>query len=346
MGCSQSAASLDVADDSPTDPDLGEEETCSPCDNAPAMCAKGCGRHAYGGFDTCCARCDGEGAHSRDCGSKGLCQEGCGRRVNVGPGGKVFRTCCKSCPHLRGAHGLSGHDAACDARDNGGTHPPWYWKSAGGWRAEEGGGDFHEEVSGGYVKKMGTSLLQRSMPGHAVVRCERVEDSALWARYARKRAQIRRRGARVEDVRPQTSELLDFSATTTLDSTVNEVWLFHGTEETAAKAIAKSNFRMPSHAGNFGKGAYFAEAAKKSDGYAKKLAESEGELAGCKVMMLCRVILGNIKQVQGTDQQAERLVRDPRVDSVLGTTNFREFLVYDASQIYPEYILWYKEAPK
>lgn len=307
------------------------------------MCSKGCGRYAFGKFDSCCARCDGSGCHSRDCEQKqlrGFCAGGCGRRANVGEDGKMFRTCCKSCSHLCGECGHCGHDIECDIRDNDGTCPPWYWKSAPNWQKR--GPRFHEEVSGDYVKSMGTKLLQKSMPGSAVARCDRIEDSSLWDRYTTKRAEIRTRGALIQDIKPETSDLLGFSATTTLDTSVNEVWLFHGTEETAARGIAKSNFTMPTSAGNFGKGAYFAEAAKKSDAYAKKVRDSGPELAGCKVMMLCRVVLGNIKMVDGTDRQAERLVQDPLVDSVLGKTDFREFLVYDAAQIYPEYIMWYK----
>jgi len=311
---------------------------------AGSMCSKGCGRYAFGKFDSCCARCNGGGRHSQDCEQKqlrGFCGGGCGRRANVGEDGKVFRACCKSCSHLRGECGHCGHDAECDIRDNGGTCPPWYWTSSVGW--QEDGPPFHREVSGEYVKSMGTKLLQKTMPDRAVVRCDRIEDSSLWDRYTQKRAEIRARGARIEDVQPETSDLLGFSATTTLDSSVNEVWLFHGTDETAARAIARSNFKMPSSAGNFGKGAYFAEAAQKSDRYAKKAAGDSGpELADSKVILLCRVVLGNIKEVEGTDSRAERLVQDPLVDSVLGKTDFREFLVYDAAQIYPEYIMWYR----
>lgn len=124
---------------------------------------------------------------------------------------------------------------------------------------------------------------------------------------------------------------------------MNEVWLFHGTSDTAAQAIAKSNFSLPTRAGNFGKGAYFAEAAVKSCSYAKKV--ESGEHAGCQVMMLCRVVLGNVRHVSGCDQAAERLVVNSGYDSVLGRTDHREFLVYDVSQIYPEYIMFYKPRP-
>jgi hypothetical protein len=62
----------------------------------------------------------------------------------------------------------------------------------------------------------------------------------------------------------------------------------------------------------------------------------------CKFMMLCGVVLGNIKKVEGTESRAEGFGRDPLVDPVLGQTNFREFVVYDAAQIYSEYIMWYR----
>ena len=128
--------------------------------------------------------------------------------------------------------------------------------------------------------------------------------------------------------------------------------MFHGTSEDAAKAIANSDFRMPSHAGNFGKGLYFADEAKKSDGYAK--ANSDGSPSQCrvekktkadsfhypkdlacqefesrieregsflrwqgassrpccrhKIMMLCRVTLGNLLKIDGRDTTGEKRV--------------------------------------
>jgi hypothetical protein len=356
MGCSASSAceSDEEFVAKPCVPDLPDQERChedpvllksrTKYGLGPRMCSRDCGRPAFGKFDTCCVRCDGSRRHSEDCDKKGLCGEGCGRRCNVGADGKVFKTCCKSCPHLNGDKGFFGHDVCCDVRDNGGLCPPWYWKSASKW-CKEGGEPFHEEVGGDYVRRMGTRLLQKSLPDHVVVKCERIEDAALWARYTAKRAEVRQRAVTIEDIKPETSESLDFSATTTLDEHVNEVWLFHGTEENAARAIAKSNFRMPSSAGNFGKGAYFAEAAKKSHQYSRCAGGSEDDqLTGCRIMLLCRVTLGNMKVVEGTDRQAERLVKDPNIDSVLGKTDFREFLVYDVAQIYPEYIMWYKES--
>lgn len=191
------------------------------------------------------------------------------------------------------------------------------------------------------MRKMGTKLLQVALPDFEVIQCDRVEDAVLWARYVVKRAGIRERAVKIEDVSPATSKHIDFSANTTLDHDVNEVWLFHGTDANAARAIARSSFILPKGPGGlFGPGAYFADASSKSHEYA-----GDGDLPGSKVMLLCRVTLGCIKQVDGPDRRARSAVlQDPNVDSILGNTGHREFIVYDTAQIYPEYILHYKKA--
>lgn len=147
---------------------------------------------------------------------------------------------------------------------------------------------------------------------------------------------------RKDEIKPITSEHIDFSANTTLDHFVNEVWVFHGTSEAAAKGIAQSNFRLPDSPGCFGKGAYFAEAAIKSNQYAKTV--DEGDRVGSRVMLLCRVTLGNVYHIEhGSNREAERLVDDPDFDSVVGIAHkYREFLVYDVTQIYPEYVFYFK----
>eukprot|EP00930_Biecheleria_cincta_P085057 TRINITY_DN74479_c0_g1_i1.p1 TRINITY_DN74479_c0_g1~~TRINITY_DN74479_c0_g1_i1.p1 ORF type:complete len:319 (+),score=59.09 TRINITY_DN74479_c0_g1_i1:61-1017(+) len=276
-----------------------------------------------------CMQCSTQapGAHAEE---DMLCDQGCGRSAAAG-----FKTCCKSCAYLHKKKGFYGHDIACDVRCNGGTHPPWYWKCAKSWPNQ-----FHQEVGGEYVKNMGTKLLQVDLPDCEVVKCERVEDAVLWSRYVVKRAEIRKRVVKIEDVKPETSKHIDFSANTTLDHDVNEVWLFHGTDADAAHAIAKSSFVLPKGPGGlFGPGAYFADSSLKSHEYA-----GDGELPDSKVMLLCRVTLGSIQHVGEPDRRARSMVlKDPNVDSILGNTGHREFIVYDTAQIYPEYILQYKK---
>ena len=82
-----------------------------------------------------------------------------------------------------------------------------------------------------------------------------------------KRAEIRARSPEQLDLQPECYSQLSVSALSTLDKTVNEVWLFHGTSEEAAKSISTGLFRLPSSGGRFGKGVYFADRASKSHGY-------------------------------------------------------------------------------
>jgi len=263
------------------------------------------------------------------------CVEGCGRRCAIGPDGRHFKTCCRSCAHLKKEKGFYGHDIECDIRDNNGLCPPWYWKSAARWPD-----NFHDEIGGEYVRRMGTKLLQRHLPSAEVLRADRIEDSELWRRYSARRAELRiGAGVSVEDVRPETLESIDFSAKTTLDRSLNEVYLLHGTSEDAARAIAQSNFR-PSSSGCFGSGAYFADSASRSDTYARSHED------GTKIMLLCRVALGNIKTLEcGQDREASsRLSQGSAYNSLLGTTAYgREFVVWDIAQVYPEYIMYYKK---
>ena len=153
--------------------------------------------------------------------------------------------------------GIVGHDIECDIRANEAVCPPWYWKSAPEWP-----GGFHEEVGGAYVKDMGTRIVQRRLPDWEVVQCQRVEDALLWDKYTAKRAQLREKFVARADVKPETADSIQYSANTTLDHTVNEVWLLHGTSEEAARAISRSNF-LPSSGGCFGSGIYFADDARK-----------------------------------------------------------------------------------
>mmetsp|Transcript_10330 Transcript_10330/g.24873 ORF Transcript_10330/g.24873 Transcript_10330/m.24873 type:complete len:274 (-) Transcript_10330:12-833(-) len=265
-----------------------------------------------------------------------LCENGCGRDCGKGPDGRVFPTCCKSCAYLKKERGICGHDIGCDIRTNDAICPPWYWKSAAAWPE-----NFHEETGGDYVKEMGTKILQCRLPDWEVVQCLRIEDAVLWEKYTAKRAQIRERCVKPANVKPETADSIQYSANTTLDHTVNEVWLLHGTSEDAAKAISRSNF-TPSSGGCFGAGIYFADDAAKSNQYAKGRTDDD-----CKVILLCRVTLGGVKVLpKGQDRSADSYAADPAVDCVLGFTDTREFVVYDTAQIYPEYIMYYKESSK
>ena len=77
--------------------------------------------------------------------------------------------------------------------------------------------------------------------------------------------------------------------------------LFHGTGKDAARAILADGFRLPAHAGMFGRGIYFADTPLKSLQY------TGGRLGCCvggggRFMLVCDVELGN--QLETTSAKA------------------------------------------
>eukprot|EP00438_Fugacium_kawagutii_P023830 Skav212415 [mRNA] locus=scaffold202:17594:17908:- [translate_table: standard] len=96
----------------------------------------------------------------------------------------------------------------------------------------------------------------------------------------------------------------------------------------------------------FGLGLYLAESCAKSDEYS----EESQDGSGLRCLLLCRTVLGNVKYCDDiapdTTELVEACLRGP-FHSVLGDRQkvhgtFREFIVYNAGQVYPEYILWYR----
>ena len=65
-------------------------------------------------------------------------------------------------------------------------------------------------------------------------------------------------------------------------------------------------------------------------------------------MLLCRVCLGEMCRIQEFDTSAERhVLHSDEYDSLLGDREavrgtYREFIVYDGAQVYPEYVIIYK----
>jgi hypothetical protein len=137
----------------------------------------------------------------------------------------------------------------------------------------------------------------------------------------------------------------------TLDSSLNEHYLWHGTGPTEARGIASTGFDL-SQAGCgrgalFGRGAYFAESCLKADEYVKP------DERGWYPLILCRVTLGRICYCDAEDPgelreslRAACRNRAGKYHSVLGDREkvrqtFREFVLFDSSQVYPEFIVWY-----
>lgn len=132
---------------------------------------------------------------------------------------------------------------------------------------------------------------------------------------------------------------------------LNECYLWHGTGPKQVESISRKGFDLQ-QAGSgrgslFGRGLYFAESCLKADEYAKK---NDRELFA---LILCRVTLGNVNYCDVEDPTAirESLRSSCRAStdfyhSVLGDREktrktFREFVIFDENQAFPEYIVWY-----
>jgi hypothetical protein len=141
-----------------------------------------------------------------------------------------------------------------------------------------------------------------------------------------------------------------------LDSTINEHYLWHGTTPNAAAKITDAEFDLKlagrAYGCLFGPGIYFAESSMKADEYTR------ADKRGWMPLILCRVVLGNLKYCDAPDptKKAKELEAACKpgagFHSILGDREkvrgtFREFIVFDNHQVYPEYIVWYeREYPK
>jgi len=197
-----------------------------------------------------------------------------------------------------------------------------------------------------------------------VVKCHRVEDSALWSTYMMGLEGLRSKfpqgctsirhhytaGAASPEAHGgsvATSEVL--SSLPVLDGKINEFYLLHGTSPGGALGITDGGFRLDfsgSHAGSmFGKGAYFSECSSKADEYST---DGEGIYEGVFAMILCRVACGELLRMLRPDSRAvEQALAGKMATSVLGDREasvgtYREFVVFDSTQIYPEYVILYE----
>ena len=152
-----------------------------------------------------------------------------------------------------------------------------------------------------------------------------------------------------------------------LDSTVGEVWLYHGTSEWGVNSILKSGFDPEKYCkyevlfklfhrgyGPLGRGTYLTDNFAKSATYVNAMAENDETP---RHILVCRVLLGNIKTApkqdrkycDNTDLFSEKChsVYGPRQDGYPKSKfDCNEFCINDGSQIYPEYVITYTLNPK
>mmetsp|Transcript_142195 Transcript_142195/g.261938 ORF Transcript_142195/g.261938 Transcript_142195/m.261938 type:complete len:516 (-) Transcript_142195:108-1655(-) len=181
------------------------------------------------------------------------------------------------------------------------------------------------------------------------------ENRALWESYAHARAKILEQcvASNVKPLGVKTS-FADCKALGDLDRRANEFLLFHGTRPSSADKICSGDFRIDlagSGAGSmYGNGVYFAERSSKGDEYAGD--DEEGVYQGLYAMLLCRVTCGNMLYCDDVRPSAAWLTQQCTSDgacyhSVLGDREkargtYREFIIYDKDQAYPEYVIIYR----
>ncbi len=210
----------------------------------------------------------------------------------------------------------------------------------------------------------GRDNLGLTHKGYRVVRVARVENPLLWKRYVTQREAVvanlpagtqRHTRTNVESWRPwQKRELAQHTAS-------NEAFFFHGTKPDIVECITSTGFdeRVCSLGGLFGVGVYLAENSSKSDEYCVPNGN------GSCFMFLVRAVIGtpaivlqqmnNLRRppcTQGHTELRGQFCKDPRADSVLAPTSathpgaflqkYREFIVYDRTQCYPEFLIEFK----
>ncbi|NWI62080.1 PAR12 polymerase, partial [Todus mexicanus] len=164
-------------------------------------------------------------------------------------------------------------------------------------------------------------LFHQTMKSYKILKIQRIQNPSLWKVFQWQKEQMKKGNGGKE---------------------VDERLLFHGTQTSFMESICVHNFDWRvcgSNGTNYGKGIYFARDASYSHGYCEKLAKRN-------TMFVARVLVGNY--VRGN----EAYVRPP-MKSVDGLRFYDScvdnefnpsiFVVFEKYQIYPEYIIEYKE---
>mmetsp|Transcript_69061 Transcript_69061/g.174063 ORF Transcript_69061/g.174063 Transcript_69061/m.174063 type:complete len:598 (-) Transcript_69061:150-1943(-) len=251
---------------------------------------------------------------------------------------------------------------------------PRYWKNqdlATGFKDKielsmAGVDKFQRLVDQTFKAKATRDLQDEPVPTKLVVKqVFRMEDANFWSRYTAKRSSLASLGVptSVQDLPGsgilKTAQFMDLSGSgeaafpSSVDDfapEVNEAYLFHGSTPSGALGIGEHGFNLGMAGSNggttFGDSAYFTESSSKSDERAS--ADLQGNFAGKQAFVLCRVLLGNPFYITSSDiPKIEQALATGSYNCVLGDCEAvadacREFVVFEESQIYPEYVLIYE----
>lgn len=211
------------------------------------------------------------------------------------------------------------------------------------------------------VKCKGVSQHPGMPLGYRVAKVIRVEDSKMWACYNSLRNQIteKRRGQDIHTTVLTNQEVQRFPGLfQPLRQSSNEVYLFHGTLLRSSLNICQNDIRIELSGSKtgaaFGPGFYMSESFTKADEYAHD--EPDAYYDGVFAVIVFRVCLGKTFVTTEFDYPIENRraydhVESGECDSVIGdrakaTGTFREFIIYNKDQAYPEYVILYERVYK
>uniref|UniRef100_A0A0B7BI43 Poly [ADP-ribose] polymerase n=1 Tax=Arion vulgaris TaxID=1028688 RepID=A0A0B7BI43_9EUPU len=175
----------------------------------------------------------------------------------------------------------------------------------------------------------------------------RIDNSKLESKYKAYKKYLREisnTGKQYDRITGLSQELDHFSSQQ-LSPDINEFYLFHGTDN--EWAVAAQGFKVGDPNAMYGQGIYFADKFTKADQYADEKYDRDPDGTELTVL-LCKVLLGDFLKCPKRDAQKWKELPYNgryRYDSVLGSgpgMRFREFVVYNGTQCYPEYIIKYK----
>ncbi|NXR23197.1 PAR12 polymerase, partial [Cinclus mexicanus] len=164
-------------------------------------------------------------------------------------------------------------------------------------------------------------LFHQTMKNYSILKIQRIQNPSLWKVFQWQKEKMKRENGGKE---------------------VQEKLLFHGTDITSMKTICTQNFDWRicgSNGSNYGKGIYFARDACYSHAYCQ--ATPQGHLMFVARVLVGDYVKGNADYVRPPKKSADKLwFYDSCVDDEL---NPSVFVVFEKHQIYPEYIVEYKE---
>ncbi|CAK9011018.1 unnamed protein product [Durusdinium trenchii] len=127
-----------------------------------------------------------------------------------------------------------------------------------------------------------------------------------------------------------------------LDLNVNEIFLLQGTTAASAQCPRDDSARVQTqvlscHAGSSaGSGIYLTDSAVKADQC------SELHPNGLCAILICRVCLGRVINQSEGDRHGNSIRRGSEYQSVKLASDVNEYVIFDPSQVYVEYLVWYR----